>query len=160
VQAYDRIEIPRITPDVTRVTLHGGACPCCHGRFKAAPPAGLAPGSPFGPNLRAFVLYLRFGQVIPFARLERLLLDLFVIFLAAKLAAELAYVDLHAADLARTELVERTAMDGEHRDAAGMVGHGHGEYTPAPFGAVIFDANRRPACRPSPEKGARARDRP
>src|SRR4051812_47269354 len=42
LQAYDRIDIPRITPDVTRVTLHGGTCPCCHGRFKAAPPAGLA----------------------------------------------------------------------------------------------------------------------
>ncbi len=77
LQAYDRIEIPAITPDVTRVTLHGGTCPCCHGRFKAAPPAGLEPGSPFGPNLRALVLYLRFGQAIPFARLERLLSDLF-----------------------------------------------------------------------------------
>jgi transposase len=77
LQAYDRIEIPTITPDVTRVTLHGGTCPCCHERFKATPPAGLEPGSPFGPNLRAFVLYLRFGQAIPFARLERLLADLF-----------------------------------------------------------------------------------
>jgi transposase len=77
LQAYDRIDIPRITPDVTRVTLHGGTCPCCHGRFKAAPPAGLEPGSPFGPNLRALVLYLRFGQAIPFARLARLLSDLF-----------------------------------------------------------------------------------
>ena len=77
LQAYDRIEIPAITPDVTRVTLHGGTCPCCHERFKATPPAGLEPGSPFGPNLRAFVLYLRFGQAIPFARLERLLSDLF-----------------------------------------------------------------------------------
>jgi transposase len=77
LQAYDRIEIPAITPDVTRVTLHGGTCPCCHERFKATPPAGLEPGSPFGPNLRAFVLYLRFGQAIPFARLERLLADLF-----------------------------------------------------------------------------------
>ncbi len=77
LQAYDRIEIPAIMPDVTRVTLHGGTCPCCHERFKATPPAGLEPGSPFGPNLRAFVLYLRFGQAIPFARLERLLLDLF-----------------------------------------------------------------------------------
>ena len=46
-------------------------------RFKAAAPAGLEPGSPFGPNLRAFVLYLRFGQAIPFERLERLLNDLF-----------------------------------------------------------------------------------
>ena len=77
VQAYDRVEIPEITPDVTRVTLHGGVCPCCHARFKAAPPAGLEPGSPFGPNLRAFILYLRFGQAIPFERLERLMHDLF-----------------------------------------------------------------------------------
>src|SRR4051812_15297390 len=77
VHAYDRIEIPEIVPDVTRVTLHGGVCPCCRRRFRAAPPAGLAPGSPFGPNLRAFVLYLRFAQAIPFERLARLLSDLF-----------------------------------------------------------------------------------
>ena len=77
VQVYDHIEIPEITPDVTRVRLFGGTCPCCRKRFKAAPPAGLEPGSPFGPNLRAFVLYLRYGQAIPFERLERLMLDLF-----------------------------------------------------------------------------------
>jgi transposase len=77
VQTYDRIEIPEIQPDVTRVVLHGGVCPCCAGRFKATAPAGLEPGSPFGPNLRAFVLYLRFGQAIPFERLARLLRDLF-----------------------------------------------------------------------------------
>src|SRR5512135_1427448 len=71
VQAYDRVEIPEITPDVTRVTLYGGGCPCCTRRFKATPPAGLEPGSPFGPNLRAFVLSLRVGQAIPFARLAR-----------------------------------------------------------------------------------------
>jgi transposase len=77
VQTYDRIEIPEIAPDVTRVVLHGGVCPCCAGRFKAAAPAGLEPGSPFGPNLRAFALYLRFGQAIPFERLTRLMRDLF-----------------------------------------------------------------------------------
>jgi transposase len=76
VHAYDRIEIPEIVPDVTRVTLHGGVCPCCRQRFRAPPPAGLAPGSPFGPNLRAFVLYLRFAQAIPFERLARLMSDL------------------------------------------------------------------------------------
>src|SRR5260221_3757442 len=76
VQAYDRIEIPPITPDVTRVTLRGGTCPSCATRFKASPPAGMEPGSPFGPNLRAFVLYLRFAQGIPFERLARLLSDL------------------------------------------------------------------------------------
>src|SRR5450759_5687053 len=74
--AYDRIEIPEIVPDVTRVTLHGGLCPCCRQRFRAAAPAGLEPGSPFGPNLRAFVLYLRFAQAIPFERLARLMSDL------------------------------------------------------------------------------------
>src|ERR1700759_96218 len=76
VHAYDRIEIPEIVPEVTRITLHGGLCPCCRQRFRAPPPAGLAPGSPFGPNLRAFVLYLRFAQAIPFARLARLMSDL------------------------------------------------------------------------------------
>jgi len=52
-KAYDRVEIPDIKPDVTRVWLHGGVCPCCAKRFKAEPPEGLEPGSPFGPNLRA-----------------------------------------------------------------------------------------------------------
>jgi transposase len=75
-EAYDRIEIPEIKPDVTRVTLFGGTCPCCAKRFKAAPPAGLEPGSPFGPNLRAFAIYLRFTQAISFERLSRLFSDL------------------------------------------------------------------------------------
>ncbi len=77
VQVYDRIEIPEVKPDVTRVTLQGGVCPCCAGRFKAAAPEGLEPGSPFGPNLRAFVIYLRSVQGIPMARLTDALKDLF-----------------------------------------------------------------------------------
>jgi transposase len=75
-EAYDRIEIPEIKPDVTRVTLYGGTCPCCTKRFKAPPPAGLEPGSPFGPNLRAFAFYLRFTQAISFERLSHLFSDL------------------------------------------------------------------------------------
>lgn len=75
-EAYDRIEVPPIMPDVTRVTLHGGVCPCCAKRFKASPPQGLEPGSPFGPNLRALVIYLRFTQGIAFERLSKLLTDL------------------------------------------------------------------------------------
>ena len=75
-EVYDRIEIAKIEPDVTRVSLHGGICPCCAGRFKAAPPAGLEPGSPFGANLRAFVIYLRAVQAIPLARLRDVLRDL------------------------------------------------------------------------------------
>jgi hypothetical protein len=62
---------------VTRVSLHGGICPCCAKGFKAAPPVGLEPGSPFGPNLRAFVISLRSVQGIPLARLCCVLRDLF-----------------------------------------------------------------------------------
>jgi len=76
LERYDRIELPEIKPDVTRVVLHGGTCPCCARRFKAMPPAGLEPGSPFGPNLRAFVLYLRVTHAISFERLARLMSDL------------------------------------------------------------------------------------
>lgn len=75
-ETYDRIEIPKIEPDVTQVSLYGGVCPGCAKRFKAAPPAGLEPGSPFGPNLRAFVIYLRSVQNIPLARLTEVLRDL------------------------------------------------------------------------------------
>jgi transposase len=76
LERYDRIELPEIKPDVTRVVLHGGTCSCCARRFKATPPAGLEPGSPFGPNLRALVLYLRFTHAISFERLARLMSDL------------------------------------------------------------------------------------
>lgn len=75
-EAYDHVEIPDIRPDVTRITLHGGTCPCCARRFKAAAPADLPKGSPFGENLRALVVYLRFTQGIAFARLATLLSDL------------------------------------------------------------------------------------
>ena len=76
LEAYDRIEIPAITPDVTRVELYGGICPCCCERFKATPPEGLEPGSPFGPNLKALVVYLHYHQAIPLARLAGMMNDL------------------------------------------------------------------------------------
>ena len=76
VQVYDRIDIPEIKPDVTQVRLHGGVCPCCSRKFVAAPPAGLEPGSPFGDNLRAFAIYLRFCHAISLQRLSRLMSDL------------------------------------------------------------------------------------
>ncbi len=75
-EVYDHVEIPDIKPDVTRVTLHGGVCPCCAKKFKAAPPGGMEPGSPFGENLRALIIYLRFTQGIAFGRLARLLSDI------------------------------------------------------------------------------------
>ena len=53
-EVYDRIEIPPIKPDVTRVRLFGGQCTCCGQRVTAEAPPGLEPGSPFWPvGLRA-----------------------------------------------------------------------------------------------------------
>jgi hypothetical protein len=40
--------------------------------LRAEAPADMLPGSPFGPNLRAFVIYLRFMHAISFERLARL----------------------------------------------------------------------------------------
>lgn len=76
LERYDRIELPEIKPDVTRVVLFGGICPCCARRFKAQAPAGLEPGSPFGPNLRAFLIYQRTVHAVSFERLARLASDL------------------------------------------------------------------------------------
>ena len=59
-----------------RVVLHGGVCSCCSARFKAPPPEGFEPGSPFGPNLRAFAIYLRVAHAVSFERLSRLMSDL------------------------------------------------------------------------------------
>jgi transposase len=76
-ERYDHIDIPPIRPEVTRVTLMGGACPRCARAFKAAAPEGMAPGSPFGPNLRALALHLRFSQGIGFDRLQGVFRDVF-----------------------------------------------------------------------------------
>lgn len=76
-ERYDHIEIPQIRPEVTRVTLMGGTCPHCARAFKAAAPADMPAGSPFGANFRALALHLRFSQHIGLARLEGLLGDVF-----------------------------------------------------------------------------------
>ena len=76
-ESYDHIEIPPIRPEVTRVTLMGGTCPHCAKAFKAAPPADMAPGSPFGENVRALTLHLRFSQGIGFDRLHGVFRDVF-----------------------------------------------------------------------------------
>ena len=76
-ESYDHVEIPPIRPEVTRVTLMGGRCPHCARTFRAAPPVDMPPGSPFGTNLRALALHLRFSQNVGLARLEALLRDVF-----------------------------------------------------------------------------------
>src|SRR5438445_6524088 len=75
--AYDHVELPPIRPVITRIHRHRGICPSCRRGFSAPPPAGMSPGSPFGPDLTALILHLHVTQAIDFERLVRLLGDVF-----------------------------------------------------------------------------------
>lgn len=110
-EEYDRIEIPQIEPNVTRVQLYGGMCPCCAKRFKAAPPAGLEPGSPFGPTLRAFVIYLRSVQGIPLARLRAVLADLFGLSISEGALVNILIASVKAF-AAQTQLIKSRLLAG------------------------------------------------
>ena len=68
-QVYDRIELPPIKPEVTRVRLFGGRCACCGARAIAAAPSGLEPGSRFGQSIAALVVYLHYAHPIGLQRL-------------------------------------------------------------------------------------------
>jgi transposase len=76
-QVYDRIELPPIKPDVTRVQLFGGRCACCGGRATAAAPSGLEPGSPFGQSIVAWIVYLHYAHAIGLERLSALMGEMF-----------------------------------------------------------------------------------
>src|SRR5882724_1254976 len=76
-QVYDHIELPPIRPVITRIHRHRGVCPSCRRGFTAPPPAGMPPGSPFGPDLVALILHLHVTQAISFERLVRLLDEVF-----------------------------------------------------------------------------------
>ena len=61
----DHVDIPPLMPHVTRIALHGGRC-ACGKRIRAAPPAGMTPGTPFGPNIHALLAYLHHSQHVGF----------------------------------------------------------------------------------------------
>jgi transposase len=72
-ETYDHVEIPLAPAVTTRVVLRHGICPCCCKAFKAVPPPGMEPGSPFGANLRATVLHLRHCHAVSYERTAALL---------------------------------------------------------------------------------------
>ena len=78
-QVYDRIELPPIKPDVTRVRLFGGCCTCCGERAVAVAPTGLEPGSPFGQSIAALVVYLHYAHAIGLERLALLMGEVFAL---------------------------------------------------------------------------------
>ena len=77
VHAYDHIDLPEIKPVVTRVNLHSGACGCCGQRIAGTPPAGMQPGSPFGPGIVALAVYLHTRQMVSYNRLVEMFKGLF-----------------------------------------------------------------------------------
>ena len=77
VHAYDHIDLPPISPVVTRINRHRGVCPCCRKRVATPAPEGFQPGSPFGPGLCALIIHLHVTQAIGFERLVCLLSEVF-----------------------------------------------------------------------------------
>ena len=59
----DHVDIPPVVAHATRIELPGGRCACCGRRFRAEPPAGMAPGTPFGPYIHALLLYLHHSHL-------------------------------------------------------------------------------------------------
>ena len=74
---YDKVDLPRVVPVVTRVERYAGRCRCCGGTTLAPLPQGLEPGTPFSGDIVALALYLRVVHAVSYRRLSRLLLELF-----------------------------------------------------------------------------------
>ncbi len=74
---YDHIDLPTIRPAVTRIELFGGRCGGCGRRYRAEAPAGMPPGTPFGPGIRSVLLYLHHSHHVGFERLARVARELF-----------------------------------------------------------------------------------
>ena len=74
---FDKIDLPKVVPVVTRVERYAGQCRRCGATTLAPLPEGLEPGTPFGLNIVALALYLRFAHHVSYRRLTRLMLELF-----------------------------------------------------------------------------------
>jgi transposase len=73
---YDKIDLPKPCPVVTRVERYAGHCACCGATTIGAVPEGLEPGTPFSLNIVALAMYLRIVHAVSYQRLTRLLLEL------------------------------------------------------------------------------------
>jgi transposase len=74
---FDKVELPKVKPIVTRVEQYAGHCRCCGHTTLAPLPEGLEPGTPFSLNIVALAIYLRVTHAISYRRLSRLMLELF-----------------------------------------------------------------------------------
>jgi len=74
---YDKVDLPRVAPVVTRVERYAACCRCCGATTLAPVPEGLEAGTPFSIGIVALALYLCVVHAISYRRLSRLLLELF-----------------------------------------------------------------------------------
>ena len=74
---YDKIELPRPAPIVTRVELYAATCPHCAENIVAPVPAGLEPGSPFTSSVEAIAVYMRYEHAVGYQRLSKMFADLY-----------------------------------------------------------------------------------
>jgi transposase len=73
IGAHDTVDLPPVTPVVTRSQRLACTCPGCGARVKAPAQAG----SPFGPNIQALALYLKHVQHVSYQRLQSMFADVF-----------------------------------------------------------------------------------
>jgi transposase len=124
--AYDHVELPPIRPVVTRIHRHRGTCPHCRRGFSAAPPAGMPPGSPFGPDLVALIIHLHVTQAIGFERLAQLLDEVFGIHISEGAIANLigrAQTPLGASAATIAAEVRASPVVASDETAARVEGH-------------------------------------
>ncbi len=69
VGAYDKIDLPTISPFIERHQRLAVRCPVCDARVLAAVPQA-ASGSPFGPRLHGLATYLKTFQAFSYERLQ------------------------------------------------------------------------------------------
>lgn len=74
---YDKIELPPVTPLVTRVEQDGGECLRCGQSYVAPVPVGMAPGTPFGASIQRLAPYLRSTHAISYERLSALVAQVY-----------------------------------------------------------------------------------
>ncbi len=76
VGAYDKIDLPAISPFIERHQRLAVRCPACDARVLAAVPEA-ASGSPFGPRLHGLATYLKTFQAFSYERLQATFADVF-----------------------------------------------------------------------------------
>lgn len=77
--SYDKIELPEVSPIVTRVHLYKCRCQKCGHSGIAAAPVGYEPGTPFTNSISQELIDLKYNHFMSYKRLSRYMADRFSI---------------------------------------------------------------------------------